>query len=351
MYHAARLWNFLLLACCACLALLPAGAGAAVVWAPESSVDDRLRQIVAASHNQEWVNSLLAGTSAATSRLNLITAERDRLTALLRSLGYLDAIVSVFHSDAMADGQPQDTVEFELKPGARYRLAAMELTGIPDDIRDKLPRQEIFGLMARAIGEFAESGRLDSLDSTLIQRIRNRSFAMAEVSGVNAMSDLNTRTVVRRVQLQVGPMIRLGSLVMIGKSRRTADAVAAAIGYSKGSLFQTNQLASLRHRIEDLGLFRDVSVRLGDRPAANGEIEVIVKAASRPPSWQSLFPQAWPGMLVAAMTLLALTFRQVILTLPYSFKVMRVTNIGLVFLVALTLGLVARQFALLAGMN
>jgi hypothetical protein len=321
-----------------------------VYWAPGSGGDATIRKIVSESYALPKLLDAQRQGGAELTFSKAVAAERTRLAAIARSYGYLDALVDVIIADRTSNGDDAANVTFVPRLGARYRLAAVEVAGVPENLRDKLPMDDIFALAARPLGEFVRLNTLETLDATIIQRIRSRSYAYAEVASVIQSKDSRTHSLVWQIRLNIGPPVTLGRLVIMGLGRSTAKLATDAFQLVGGEPFDPELLQQLKSRLEKVPQFRILAFRLGDRPGPDGRTDVYLHAEEQTPPWRSFLPAAWPGLVSSAISLVCLFARQIAVASGASIYLVRVLDANILALLVADFCFSARQLVLLTGL-
>lgn len=330
----------------AILALPTSGAMADVYWAPDAGGDAAIREIVARAYDLPEIEE--SGTLSAAEAVNI---ERAKLTGILRSYGYLDARVDVVPLKGGADERRRATVTFAPVAGVRYRLAAVAITGIADDVAARLPMADLSGLATRAVGTFVNDSTLQTLEETIVQRIRDQSYAFARVAAVTRDKDAKIHASIWKLRVETGPSVAFGKLVISGLVRHTPEFVAKAVAFPAGKPFSTDALSDIRRRLQSLGLFRNISIHMARSAAGANQADVHIRLEERLPTWQSMLPSALPGLVLLPVCLLLLLTRELMRTIAGPVAALRGLDLAVWVCLGAAVVLSARQFIVLAGVG
>jgi hypothetical protein len=249
-----------------------------------------------------------------------IEAERMRLTAVLRALGYLDARIVVDSTARERVSEPllrarahENLTEIRLQPdvGQLYRIGAIEVLGLDDDTLGHV-REDVGGLLSQYPGQIARGDVLSKLENEIVWRARSASHAFAEVVARAVIPDERTITALVKITIEMGPPVSFGNVRFRGLVRTDVIELSSYIPFSAGDAYSVEAFEQFRHALESLPMFRDVRVAVSETADAEGRLPVEVRVREAPPDPKQLSRRGMIGMSITAGALGLLGLRQLL---------------------------------------
>lgn len=211
----------------------------------------------------------------------LRTATR-RLERMLRDAGWLQARAGA-RWELVELGQGA-IVRFDAVPGARHRIAAVEVRGA----RTRAPA-ELLRLAALPPGVAAEHEAIEQARRRVEEHYREqgRPFARCRARLEPLAAPAATPAVRVVLAVEEGPLVEYGQLRVQGNEVTAAGLVRSCFSVEPGALVRASALQHGERTLYELGLFTRVHARL--EPAA-GEgstrrADVVVELQERPAGW------------------------------------------------------------------
>jgi translocation and assembly module TamA len=286
-----------------CLLLASAGGSTAVAaTVAVEGIDDR--QVAAAVRSDLNLSVLLSVPDMTSEeRREVIAIETERLTALVRSFGYLDADVSI----VLGDEPNSFAVSAAL--GVRYRIGWVAVS--PAAGADLAPlRADLNGIIGRELGAAARADRIGAIEAAVVRRLADLAYPKAAIVERVTIRDVQMAMVGYDLKLDPGPQLMFGDVTFGGSYHADLNTLQAAVPFQAGAPFERSQLDALRERLEEMERFRRIRVEIGDPPYAEGRVPIRVDLRDRAPDPDELAARGATGRAVLAMAIGALAVRQ-----------------------------------------
>lgn len=250
----------------------------------------------------------------------MIEIEKARLTALMISLGYLDAEVVV-------DGK-QSPAQLTLLPVThqRYRVGTIEVIGLHEAELGQETIADIGSIVPSFTGQVATTDLLSRLEGSIIFRIAAKR-PLAKIAHREVVGEPSTVLADVTLSVDSGPAARFGNVTTSGLRRTRANTLQQLIPFVPGDPYDRGKLDVLRQNLEELGLFSRVRVSTDQALDEKGLLPVRVQVAEKPVDIAQLSRSGANGLAIAMLTLFALALRQVGLSGGSSPFVVRATSL------------------------
>ena len=255
----------------------PAFAAPAVAWAEPSAtiagtVDRALRESLQLAIGE----SKTAAATPADARRRARDAAGDVL-ALLRSEGYYDTDAQ----PEVADGPTPKSV-VRVTTGSRYHLKAATIAwvGTPPAFPASVEAKVALQLKAGAPGRAPD---IVGGEARAITALHKAGFADAEAAPREVVVDHDDLSVQPTFHLVAHDVVRLGPVLLSGRSRTRDYFVARLAPWTPGDIYDSDKVAKLEQRLLDAGVYDGVTVSLAPHPAPNGQRPVLVRLDDRKP--------------------------------------------------------------------
>lgn len=209
-----------------------------------------------------------------------VQAALRRLKAYYLELGFRDVQLRLLEPNLDAE-QGSARLRLEIQEGLRYRLARVEIAGIP--VEELSPEQ----LSAELIG-MPYTPRLGfRLRSKLIDRLANRGYPRCEVTWETDLDPV-TGAVVLRYQVEKGQAVYLSEIVIEGNEHTRGKTIRSRMPLDAGDLYDASKVQSGLRALYSSGLFESIRLDLDDenrlriQVVENASLELRVE-----PGWGS----------------------------------------------------------------
>lgn len=217
------------------------------------------------------------------SELNrLVAAAPAQARALLETEGYFAAQVTG-ERRTDADGQP--LVQIRVEPGPRSVIERVEL--VVDGELQRLAEQpepgagELVAALRRNwpldVGEPFRQPAWASAKSATLARARAEGYPAANWTKTEAQVDASRHRVAIRLEMDSGPLFRLGEVQVEGVERYDERSVRRLATFGRSTPYSEKLLLDYQERILKLGLFESASVELDPDPATAASAPVRVR--------------------------------------------------------------------------
>jgi translocation and assembly module TamA len=210
----------------------------------------------------------------------------DRLKTVLESFGYYQSSIAIT-INGIALGEPSlgDTlnalpsgktalcrVTFTLGP--LYHVGRVEIEGaMPEELRSSL------GL---APGAPAAAAEVLAAGARLLTALENHGYAFARVDPPVATEDPQAQVLNLSFHVTTGPKVHVGAIGFEGLKRVHERLVRRRLLLHTGEPYSALAVEKARKDLLTLGVFAQVSVRLGNAPDAQGGVPVTFQVSERP---------------------------------------------------------------------
>ncbi|CAN1485121.1 COG0729 Outer membrane protein [Paracoccaceae bacterium] len=185
-------------------------------------------------------------------------ADYGRILAALYAKGYYSAVIRITVDGREAAGIPPidvpsaiSAIVVRVDPGPPFRFNSARIaplapkTVLPDGFRTGLP---------------AESGLVSQAVDTSILAWREVGHAKAAVQDEQVVADHSTALLDVDLQLQPGPRLRFGPLVVTGEERMRERRIRKIAGLPEGEVFSETELRGAEERLRRTGIFGSVTL-------------------------------------------------------------------------------------------
>jgi translocation and assembly module TamA len=191
----------------------------------------------------------------------LLTAQKDA-SDLLATLGYFSADIRITLDSPLAPvgstAKPLKQVQIVVLPGPQTRVTGVKLRvggPIATDAQAQGQRQEVEDLWSLAQGEPFSQDAWERAKQQALKTLLARRYPTATLVDSQAEVDPDTDTVQLDVQLDSGPAYQIGSLVVEGNQRYSADLVRRFARLRPGADYELSQLVEAQQRMTDSGYY------------------------------------------------------------------------------------------------
>ncbi|HXU99335.1 MAG TPA: autotransporter assembly complex family protein [Caulobacteraceae bacterium] len=219
--------------------------------------------------------------SAPQSRVEARRRARDsaaNATALLRSEGYYEAVVTADVSEA---DPPRAFVT--VAPGRRFVLAApaIEWMGPAPAASAADKARAALGLAPGAPGRAAD---IVAAETRAVAALTKRGYADAEARPRQVIVDHASQTVAPIFRLASGDLIRFGDLRLKSRGRTKPAWLRTLAPWRPGDIYDPDKLTLLERRLTETGVYESASATLAPASAiTNGRRPIVVTLVDRPP--------------------------------------------------------------------
>ena len=199
----------------------------------------------------------------------------DSVTALLRSDGYYDAVVT---PDIGEGDHPAALVRVD--PGPITRLAASELSWVgpaPSAVAQAAARAAMKlkpGDPGRALEVIAAEGRA-------VAALAQAGYADAKASPRDVVVDHADHSMRATFRLASGALVRMDGMQLTGRTRTEKRWLHRLAPWKAREVYKPDDVAELERRLLDTGVYDSVTVALAPHPNADGLRPVVVSLADR----------------------------------------------------------------------
>jgi translocation and assembly module TamA len=246
------------LAACACLAL-PAGALERLEFRVPGGSDDLVMALRGASL---LITSEADGQKDAQDLFAAARADYGKLLGALYAAGHYSGVISILIDGQEAAGiAPMDApgridvVEVVVQPGPAFRFSEAQIAPLARGT--DLPR-------GFAVGQSAVSGVVRDASVAGIDGWRAQGHAKAAVAGQEVTANHADATLAARIELEPGPQLRFGPLVVVGAEQVRERRVVNIAGLPGGEVFSPMELRRATERLRRSGVFRSVTLTEGE---------------------------------------------------------------------------------------
>ncbi len=230
-----------------------------------------------------------------------IDVERDRLTNLLRSRGYLDGQLEVRYAPADAAGAQSLTMRVE--QGDLYRIAAVEIAG------GEIGGPAVDRIIADAIGNVASTANAATIASKLTWELGEQGRPSARLIDSTFAPNGKRGQAILKLELSVPEQSRFSGIEIEGSGAELLAKIEALQPFAKGQLYSNSRMARFRDAVARLP--GTGSARIDAEPQPDGTFRVHVRRVAQP-AGSGL--DALLGAILLVATLLVVAQRRVILT-------------------------------------
>lgn len=194
-----------------------------------------------------------------------------RLEAFYQTRGFLR--VEISEPDVRVDPKAKGIfITIAVKEQEQYRVGRLQVAG--DDL---FTAAELKGLMKLQEGEIFDRSQLSNDILRITDRYTERGYAFADILPLTNI-DQEKRMVNIDIQVDRGPQVRVGRILIVGNEITRDKVVRREIRLNEGELFDSSKLRRSRQRLGNLGFFEEVKLDTRRRPEEDlVDLEVRVK--------------------------------------------------------------------------
>ncbi|MBF0108276.1 MAG: BamA/TamA family outer membrane protein [Magnetococcales bacterium] len=200
--------------------------------------------------------------------------DHEKMVQALQSRGWFDARVDVL----LPDERPVRTILFVVDTGQLYHLA-------PPGLRIKPVHDRLGAITAESLGlregAPAESAVVFSAREALLARVRQLGFPHASLGDHGHDLDRAARLLHVVLDLDAGPLVRLGPVRFSGDEGLDATFLARHLSWRPGAVYHPMRLERAQRTLMGTGLFSAVAVELGAAPPEGELWPVDVRLTQR----------------------------------------------------------------------
>ncbi len=202
-----------------------------------------------------------------------------RLTERYREDGFLSAAVEVARI-AVDTAKGLIDVDVRVREGVRTLVESISFEG-----NAEVPLRDLARQAKLAPGDPLSLTRAEETRLALLDLYARRGFLYARIDGAEDFSP-DRKSAALRYRVEEGPQVRVGRVFVAG-NRLTREAfVRSAIDLAPGDVYTPDAASRSQAELLRLGVFRSVSLRLGDPDVAEAEKDLTVELVER--AWQTL---------------------------------------------------------------
>ena len=245
--------------------------------APGAS-DDLRASLVAASQS-----AATNGEANATPLEIVAAAQADyaRLTAALYDAGYFGGVISIKIDGREAASiapilapSSVSSVAVTVEPGSLFRFGRAELAPLRSVAE---PPSEF------ATGQPARTGAIRSAAAFAIESWRDAGYAKASVADQQITARHSENALDVAVQIETGPQLRFGDLIITGNSAVRTERIAEIAGLPSGQIFSPAELDRASNRLRRTGTFKSAALTEAESANPNDTLDITAQIAESPP--------------------------------------------------------------------
>lgn len=204
-------------------------------------------------------------------------SDLERLMRALRSEGYYAAEVS--HTTD-PDSEPV-SVQIEIAPGPRYRLADYEVTyeGAASPAPETQPSLAELGqkidMPARAPAILAAQQRLLAL-------LGERGYPLAEITDRETFVQHEARTMTVHLRVDSGPLAHFGPQSLTGAESVEVDYLRGLVAWREGDPYDRRKVEATRRALSATRLFSSVRISHAEAPDEDGALPMTIEVQEGP---------------------------------------------------------------------
>jgi outer membrane protein insertion porin family len=194
-----------------------------------------------------------------------------RLEAFYQTRGFLR--VEISEPDVRVDPKANGIfITIAIKEQDQYRVGRVRVEG--DDL---FSASELKNSMKLQEGEIFDRSQLANDVLRITDRYTDRGYAFADIVPLTNI-DQGKRLVNIDVQIDRGPKVRVGRILIVGNEITRDKVIRREIRLNEGDLFDSSKLRRSRQRLGNLGFFEEVKLDTRRRPEEDlVDLEVRVK--------------------------------------------------------------------------
>ncbi len=203
---------------------------------------------------------------------DVAATDEARIERYYRSRGFYDAHVDGWRF-AASNQLGRGKLGFIVREGARTYVKELRVEGL-----EALPEEDrryILRKLPLLEGGVLSEEKYDAAKQQILQRMRLRGYAQAEVAGDVKIYPEDHRSVVR-IATDPGDRYRFGPIRLEGNRKTSSTPILWASAVQPGQIYSIARLDDAQGRIYDLGAFKAVSVDTG-KPDENNLLPVTIR--------------------------------------------------------------------------
>lgn len=201
-----------------------------------------------------------------------VDLDRRRIETYFRARGYYLAEVT---SSTVSRSREGVRIRYEVEPGPRATLEAVDVQGAPD--RAWVDREALERTTELQEGEPISYDDFEAAKERIESRLANRGYAYAEV-GARLEVERETGRAVAHYRVEPGPITYFGEVVVKTQGDIPESFITNRIAWDKGERFDPKKLELTRARIFQTGLLADVRFERAEE-APNETLDLVVHTA------------------------------------------------------------------------
>ena len=239
----------------------------------EVEAPDPLRQLLVNYLDLARFQSAPATDSINAAELErLMRAAPAQVRALLETEGYFNAVVTVPPAGT-GNGLPLVRVIVEPGPRAVVRTVTLDAGG---KLQGGAELEALRAQWPLRVGEPFRQGAWSDAKNNTLARLRADGYAAASWRSTKARIDAVENRVELALEIDSGPLFRIGALRVEGLERYDEDTVRKLSNFGLGDPYSEKLLLDFQERIQKLGLFEGASVELDGDVSQASTATVIV---------------------------------------------------------------------------
>ncbi len=219
--------------------------------------DGDLRGVVL-TREERWWRIFSSNDTYDPDRMNY---DRELLRRYYVEEGYADFEVISAVAE-LAPNRENFYMTFTVKEGPRYRLAKVDL-----DVNVKdLPRETLESAVVSKAGDWFNGRQLEDTVDAITNAAGNAGYAFVEVRP-RLERDAEAKTVAVVFQVREGPRVFIERIDVQGNNRTLDKVIRREVRLVEGDAFNTAKVRRSRERLENLGYFKQDTVKIDNTPS------------------------------------------------------------------------------------
>ncbi len=214
--------------------------------------------------------------------LDYLELDLQRIQEHYRQEGFLLARIV----DAQVDYPSREWVDLTIRveEGPRFHVRGARLEGVSGELQQRLADR-----IKLRVGDPVRESAIQGDVLRLTEACSDRGHALAQVRRELRLTGDSAEVI---YDLDVGPLVRVGTLTATGQTRTAPDVILREVVLKKGDPLRLARAERSQDRLFDLGVFRSVQIvprYEGLKPDSAGTTEVTVDldvvVQEKPPGW------------------------------------------------------------------
>ncbi len=215
--------------------------------------------------------------SGAAGLLARAKGDYKRILAALYARGYYGGVISILVDGREAANLPPDTrlpdpasVVIRVQSGPEFHFGRLAIANrappaLNEDDIVRAPEAASF-----ESGEIAKSTVIVEAEQLAVEAWRQQGHANAAVAKRDVVADHRTNTVDVRIELDPGPLVRIGDIAASGTVRMDPEFVVQQTGLRPGDEYDPDDMARAEKRLARLDVFRAMRIEAAGSPGRDG---------------------------------------------------------------------------------